>query len=74
MEDFLMIRSGFVKGIVNKIANKAIAKQGINARVDVGSVSVKWDDKTQKATVHLDVSAEVSKDDLIDILTKAGVL
>lgn len=74
MEDFLMIHTGFMRGIVNKVINKMLAKQNLGVHVDVGNASVSWSEKNQKATIHLDVNAELSKEDIIDILGKAGVL
>ena len=74
MEDIMIIRSGFMRGLVSKIINKALAKQMPGVVVHLDDVQVRWVDKDQKVKLHLELDAEMTKDQLNDILQKAGVV
>ena len=73
MEDLMFIQSSFMRRIISSAINKMIAKRKYGIKVNLEAIRVKWSDKEQKVTVHLELDAEMPKADLVDILKKAGI-
>ncbi len=66
--DEMKIASGFMQGLLTKIIGKVVAKKfgiGLNLKFD-DPISVKFDG--EQATVHLNVTANLSKEDLSKLL------
>ena len=60
----LILKTGFARGIIAKIINKAIKKKiGYDVVVNLNEISVKMVDG--KAHLHVDLNAEMYSDDLI---------
>lgn len=74
MEDIMLIRSGFMKGLISKIINKALRKQVPGLEVQLNAAQVNWNEKEQKMKVHLELDAEMTKAQLMDILKKNHVI
>ena len=74
MEDIMLIRSGFMRRIISEIINKALKKQFPGVKVELKDAQANWSEKEQKATVHLELDAEVTKAQLTEILKKANVI
>lgn len=74
MEDIMLIRSSFMCRIISGIINKALSKQFPGVKIDLKEAQANWAGKEQKATVHLELDAELTKVQLVDILKKAEVL
>lgn len=74
MEDIMHIRSSFLRRMISSALGKVIRKQGYDAQVSLNDIRVSFSEKDEKVRVHLDVDAQLSKNDLVDILTKAGVI
>lgn len=74
MEDIMHIRSSFLRRMISSALGKVIRKQGYDAQVSLNDIRVSFSEKDEKVRVHLDMDAQLSKNDLIDILTKAGVI
>lgn len=74
MEDIMLIRSGFMRRIISEIINKALKKQFPGVKVELKGAQANWSEKEQKATVHLELDAEVTKPQLMEILKKANVI
>lgn len=68
------IRSSFLRRMISSALGKVIRKQGYDAQVSLNDIRVSFSEKDEKVRVHLDMDAQLSKNDLIDILTKAGVI
>ena len=65
--DTLRITSALMRRLVSKVINKIIFKKSeVNANVNVRSVDIKFDDES--AVIHLDLDAELSKDDLLTLI------
>lgn len=66
--DEMKIASGFTQGLLAKIIGKVVAKKlgiGLNLKFD-DPISVKFDG--ERAAVHLNVTANLSKEDLSKLL------
>lgn len=74
MEDIMLIRSSFMRRIISQIINKALKKQMPGLEVGLKDIQVNWSDKEQKVKVHLELDAEMTKAQLVDILKKADVI
>lgn len=74
MEDIMMIRSGFLRGVISKIINKALKKQAPGVEVQLNDICVNWSEKDQKMKVHLELDGTLTKGQLMDLLQKADVL
>lgn len=74
MEDVMLIRSGFLRNLISKVINKALAKQLPGVEVHLNDIQASWSDKEQKMKVHLELDGEVTKAQLMDILKKAGAI
>ena len=53
MEDIMLIRSGFLRNLISKVINKALAKQMPGVEVQLKDIQVSWSEKDQKMKVHL---------------------
>ena len=73
MEDMMHIQSNFVRQLIAAAARKALKKIGCKADICLYEFHLHHKDDG-KVTVHLDMTAEMSESDLIDILKKAGVV
>ena len=67
------IQSKFVRQLITVAARKALKKAGCKADIYLYELHLHHKDDG-RVTVHLDMTAEMSESDLIDILEKAGVL
>ena len=75
MEDIMHIQSKFLRLAASSAINKAIGKYGPNsATVVLNDIFVSHCEKNGKVHAHLDVDINISRDDLVEILEKAGVL
>lgn len=74
MEDIMVIRSGFMRRIISQVINKMLKKQLPGTEVQLGEVQANWNEKEQKMKVHLELDAEVTKTQLVDILKNNHVI
>ena len=74
MEDIMIIRSSFIRRIISAAINKVLDKQFPGIKVGLGNAQVNWSDKEQLMKVHLELDADVTKEQLNNILKKAEVL
>lgn len=75
MEDIMHIQSAFLRGILAQAIRKAVRKQGCkSAEVKLNDIFAGYSENEKKVHVHLDIDAELSKDDLTALLKQAGVL
>lgn len=68
------IQSGFLRRLVSAAVGKAIQKQGIDADVQLNDLRMNYTDKNRKVRVHLDIDAEMSEAELVNLLEKAGIV
>lgn len=66
--DIALLKSNFVTTIVSKIVTSMIAKQGIDAKVYVHSVSLEHSDASKRVKLHVDASVDVSEDDIYKLV------
>lgn len=70
--DELIIMSGFMKTVVSKGIQKFLKKKAsLNASVKLNGMKVSVNDDT--AHVHLDIEADLQKDELAVILATVGL-
>ena len=74
MEDIMIIRSSFMRRIISQIINKALKKQMPGVEVELKDIQANWLDKEQKVHLHLELDADITKPQLMDILKKADVI
>ena len=74
MEDIMLIRSSFLRRIISQVINKILKKQLPGTEVQLGEVQANWSEIEQKLKVHLELDAEMTKPQLMDILKKADVI
>ena len=75
MEDIMHIQSAFLRNVIAQSAVKAIRKQGYkSADLDLNDIFVGYSENEKYVRVHLDIDAVLSKEDLMAILKKIGVL
>lgn len=75
MEDIMHIHSAFLRNVISQAALKAIRKQGYKSvDVELNDIFTKYSEDLKKIRVHLDIDAELSKEDLMALLKQAGVL
>ena len=74
MEDIMLIRSSFLRRIISQIINKMLKKQFPGVELELKDAQVNWSEKEQKMKVHLELDAEVTKAQLVDILKKNHVI
>lgn len=73
MEDIMLIQSSFMRNLVSRLLNQYMKKTyGITLELD--KLQMSWNEKAQKANVHLEIEAEMPKAALNDILKKAGIV
>jgi hypothetical protein len=70
--DELKIVSGFTKGILSKLVRMLLRKK-IGYDIDIQLNDVKATIIEEKAKVHLDLDAELSKEELTKLLKKIGL-
>lgn len=68
----MLIRSSFLRNLISKVINKALKKQFPGVIVRLNDAQASYSNDLVK--VHLELDAEVTKDQLMDILQKADVL
>lgn len=72
MMDELKIGSKFMKSLISKLAKLAIRKKtGCNVDIQINDVHADMSD--EKAHIHLDIDAELSKYELTKILKSIGM-
>lgn len=70
--DEMNIGSKFMRGIVEKLIKRTIKKKfGYDLDIQINGLNVKYIDG--KAKLHLDVDAELDKNELTKILKQAGL-
>ncbi len=69
--DEMTIKSSFTRAIISKLLNRMVKKNlGYDASIILNGLTVRITD--EKAYVHVDADATVSKDELTKILQKVG--
>lgn len=69
----LALTSKFMKGIVTKIVRKAIVKKfGYEVDIQINNISVETIDG--KVSLHVDVDADVDKEDFVKIIKDVGLM
>lgn len=69
--DEMTIKSSFTRAIISKLLNRMVKKNlGYDANIVLNGFAVKITE--EKAHVHVDADAAVSKDELTKILQKVG--
>lgn len=74
MEDIMLIRSSFLRRIISQVINKGLKKQFPGVELELKDAQANWSEKEQKMKVHLELDAEVTKAQLVDILKKNHVI
>ena len=75
MEDIMHIQSAFLRGLISDAVRNAIRKRGYDGvNVDLNDISAGYSENEKKVHVHLDIDAEMSKKDLVDILRSIDIL
>ena len=75
MEDIMHIQSAFLRGLISDAVRNAIRKRGYDGvTVDLNDISAGYSENEKKVHVHLDIDAEMSKKDLVDILRSIDIL
>lgn len=71
----MRIQSSFLRGVAARAINKAAQKQGYkSAEVKLNDIFAAYSETEKKVHLHLDIDAELSKEDLMALLKQAGVL
>lgn len=69
--DEMTIKSSFMRAIISKLLDRMVKKNlGYDANIILNGLTVRITD--EKAYVHVDADATVSKDELTKILQKVG--
>ena len=68
------IQSLFLRKMVSAVIGKALQKAGCKVDISLNDLRVNHTDQNKKLRVHLDIDAEMSEGELMDILKKAGVV
>ena len=74
MEDIMHIQSLFLRRVVSAAIGKAIQKAGCKANVLLNDMRVTHEDKNKNIRVYLDIDAEISEAELVNLLEKAGIV
>ena len=75
MEDIMHIQSAFLRGLISDAVRNAIRKRGYDGvTVDLNDISAGYSENDKKVHVHLNIDAEMSKNDLVDILRSIDIL
>lgn len=67
----MKISSGFLRGIVSKLIKRAVKKKGYNADIVLNEFAAKFENG--EATIHLNLDAKMSQDELTKILKEIGL-
>lgn len=69
--DEMTIKSSFMRAIISKLLDRMVKKNlGYDANIILNGLTIRITD--EKAYVHVDADATVSKDELTKILQKVG--
>ena len=68
--DIALLKSNFATSIISKILNAMIAKQGIDAKIYIHSMSLEHSDSSKRVKLHLDASVDASEDDIYKLINK----
>lgn len=75
MEDIIHIQSAFLRSVIAQAISKTARKQGYkSAEVKLNDIFAGYSETEKKVHVHLDIDAEMSKADLMELLKQTGVL
>lgn len=75
MEDIIHIQSAFLRSAIAQGINKAVHNQGYkSAEVKLNDIFAGYSEGEKKVHIHLDIDAEMSKADLMELLKQTGVL
>ena len=75
MEDIMHIQSAFLRSAISQAICKAARKQGYrSAEVKLNDIFAGYSENEKKVHIHLDIDAELSKADLMNLLKQTGVL
>ena len=75
MEDIMHIQSAFLRSAISQAICKAAWKQGYKStEVKLNDIFAGYSENEKKVHVHLDIDAELSKADLMNLLKQTGVL
>lgn len=75
MEDIMHIQSSFLRGVAARAINNAIQKQGYKStEVKLNDIFAGYSEAEKKVHLHLDIDAELNKEDLMALLKQTGVL
>lgn len=66
--DAIILRSGFMTGLIAKIISKIIEKQGYSAKVSLHEVTMTHADDDGNVHVHLDLYLDASEKDIRKLL------
>ena len=70
----MLIRSNFLRRIISQVINKMLKKQFPGVELELKDAQANWSEKEQKMKVHLELDAEVTKAQLVDILKNNHVI
>lgn len=69
----MKLTSGFARGLVSKLVKKFVKKKlGVDVTIQLNAIEATMIDG--KTHVHLDLDAELEKDELLKILSQIGLL
>lgn len=75
MEDIMHIQSAFLRSVIAQAVSKTARKQGYKStEVKLNDIFAGYSETEKKVHLHLDIDAELSKEDLMALLKQAGVL
>ena len=74
MEDIMHIQSSFLRGVAARTINNAIQKGYKSTEVKLNDIFAGYSETEKKVHLHLDIDAELSKEDLMALLKQTGVL
>lgn len=75
MEDIIHIQSAFLRSVIAQAISKTARKQGYKSTaVKLNDIFAGYSEGEKKIHVHLDIDAEMSKADLMELLKHTGVL
>lgn len=75
MEDIMHIQSAFLRNVIAQAISKTARKQGYKSTaVKLNDIFAGYSETEKKVHLHLDIDAELSKEDLMTILKHTGVL
>lgn len=75
MEDIMHIQSAFLRSVIAQVISKTARKQGYKSTaVKLNDIFAGYSETEKKVHLHLDIDAELSKEDLMALLKQTGVL